>query len=489
MRFYKKKLFFIFLIMLFGCSKYNGASDPLIYTPLTANSYWINNKSKKADETSCGLQSEKKDPCLQEYSLAELIDTALTNNPDTQSSWAQAQTAAALYGQSLSPYYPTIDFNASLYRRRATISTFNSYGVTQNGNTLPYYYETRGGPEIDLSYTLLDFGKRKSSSDEALQSLHYANWMHNREIQSVMQIVMDDYYNYLYEIEAVTASSQDLITAQKSLDAANTRYEAGVASIADVMQAKTTYLQTKIQYNNQKQQKIDAYATLLKDIGLPSNKILSINPLPEEIETKDIIASLDDLISLSMHYRQDLLATVANVKAKEASFEYAKALERPDFGAHLNVGKFYYDDMKTEDYHYNAQVNLTFPIFKGFFYKNGIRKAKADFEKAQAALKQLELSIVQDITISKSTVETSASNLQDSKDYYESAKTQYEISLSQYRAGVSTILDLLSSQSALADARAKKALAKRDWFQSLSTLAYATGSLCLKENYETRSIK
>jgi outer membrane protein TolC len=47
----------------------------------------------------------------------------------------------------------------------------------------------------------------------------------------------------------------------------------------------------------------------------------------------------------------------------------------------------------------------------------------------------------------------------------------------RYRAGVGSILDLLTAQSALADARSQEAQARSLWFLSMAQLAYATGAL------------
>ena len=55
------------------------------------------------------------------------------------------------------------------------------------------------------------------------------------------------------------------------------------------------------------------------------------------------------------------------------------------------------------------------------------------------------------------------------------AEKQYEVALGKYKAGTTTILDVVSAQSSLADARAERAKATQNWFTSLANLAYATG--------------
>jgi hypothetical protein len=52
-----------------------------------------------------------------------------------------------------------------------------------------------------------------------------------------------------------------------------------------------------------------------------------------------------------------------------------------------------------------------------------------------------------------------------------------QVALGRYKAGVGTILDLLSAQSALQSARAQRVQAYSDWFVSLTQLAHDTGTL------------
>jgi outer membrane protein len=51
------------------------------------------------------------------------------------------------------------------------------------------------------------------------------------------------------------------------------------------------------------------------------------------------------------------------------------------------------------------------------------------------------------------------------------------VALARYRAGVGSVLDLLSAQSALADARAQRVLAHLQWNTSLAQLAHDAGIL------------
>jgi outer membrane protein TolC len=406
----------------------------------------------------------------EKLSLADLIDIALQNNPATKQTWAAARTAAAQYGQTLSPFLPQIDGQLSFIRSRTT-------GISFGGDPLPFYY-TQAGPDLLLSYTLFDFGQRTAKSLAAREALYYADWSHNQQLQNVIQLVMADYYTYLYEQEALKAQEANLQNAQASLDAANERFALGLAALGDVAQARTQYLQSKIGLNTQKQTVENAFAQLATGIGLPANIPFEVLPWPEAVETAPILQGLAELVEIAQTQRQDFLAAQAELRYREMLLLQAERASLPVVTTNLDIGRYNFQNGAQETTHWSAIVNVAIPLFRGYYFRNGIRAAEAEVSRAEAQVVQTELSIIQQVTTSKVGVETASKNLADSAEYLKAAELEFEIALASYKAGTNTILDLLSAQSSVADARSKKAEAIQGWYTSLATLAYATGSLC-----------
>ena len=77
--------------------------------------------------------------------LADAVDIALRNNPQTSLSWSQARTAAYEYASTKGAYFPVVDATASVGRSQST---------TQTG----FVERTQFAPLVSLSYLLLDFG-------------------------------------------------------------------------------------------------------------------------------------------------------------------------------------------------------------------------------------------------------------------------------------------------------------------------------------------
>jgi len=491
--------------LLSGCAR--DAADPLSLAPATPYSTWVPMKG------NCLVSSKYCQTVLppsfdsSELNLAELIDIALQNNPSTKQTWAMARAAAAQYGQSLSGFYPAIAVDGSYLRFRSANTTVNtlaqtsasagtsapsSGGPTQSqlgiqqglGSPIPFY-ATQVGPDLTLSYTLFDFGQRTSAALAAREALYYADLNHNQEIQTVIQTVMDDTYNYLYQLALLKSDGANLENAQMALDAANERFALGLAALGDVAQARTQYLQSKIDLTTQKQNVEDAFAQLAVDLGLPANLRFHVQPLPEQIVANPVLESVDCLVARAQEQRQDFLAVQANVKAKEALLLNARRAVYPVLGSALDIGHYWFQKGRQEDGpHWSAEIFLTFPLFQGFFYKNGVKNAQANVDASRAQMLQTELALIQGVTTAHMGIKTAASNLVDSEEYLKAAQIEFNIALTGYKAGTMTILDVMSAQSSLADARSKKANSQKNWFTSLATIAYATGSLCATPNEE-----
>ncbi len=472
----KKSYLLIFLILLFfiGCTK--AINDPTALAPKTSYSTWV-----KADE-SITMSSKYCTPLLpknyknEKLTLAELIDIGLLNNPNTKATWAEARSKAASYGQSLSSYFPEIDF-------------IGTYDKSRKSNILPpaavTFTNTTTTPELNITYTIFDFGKRKYTSVAAQEALYIADYSHNRELQTVIKTIMDDYYDLESQKQQLLYLEKDLYDANTSLDAAFEKFETGTGSIDDITQAKTNYLQVKVNLIEQKRIVKTAYTTLITDIGLPATMEMEFEGFPQNIQTNYVLDSVNSMIKKAQKNRYDLLAQESNLKENEANLDLAKSQFFPNFNLDFDLGKNYYKHHHSEDYHYTLLLKLTYPLFSGFNSVNEIKKQKANILKSKAQLAQLELEMIKEVTTSHYTVKIASETLHYSKEYLQTAEKRFDISLTKYKEGLETILDLLSAQTFLQDARKTYVNAQKQWYSSICDLAYSTGSLC---NCEGKSL-
>lgn len=455
-------------------------SSPFVYAPKAPQDVWTPSAKYKIPEF---LKKALLVPTLEgEAKLSELVSIALLNNPQTAITWAQAREAAANYSISLSDYYPTIDFEADATYQHGTAAVQGSGMVVTSASTnLGVENETSGGPNATLSYILWDFGQRSSKAEKMLQALYAANWGHNEMIQTVINNVMTDYYDFLYQKEKQISYEADLRDAWTTYLAAKQKLETGVDDISDMLQARTTYLAKQLALTSQIDVVKNSYATLMNQIGYPSQTVVELGLFPENPAIDEMEAQANQLLALAQDMRPDVKQAQANVLEMEAALKEAKADLWPTFNVDGSAGQRWYNHGLGNQFSYSGQVSLNYNIFSGFSYINKIRLAEADLQQAKVALRQKKLAVTQSVMTYFNNFETAKELIVYAKEYLDAASEDYTAVFALYQMGTNTIIDVLNAQAALADARTQYIESKQRLFTSIANLAYATGTLTDKE--------
>lgn len=472
---------FFLLVACGGCYPNRAAFDPFSYAPRDPSTSW----RPPAYVTAMDLSDQAPELPMQSepFSLGELIDIALRNNVQTKITWASARSAAANYGQSQSPFFPSITGEFSYLRARqpnftsAFVNPISGIPGGPSSITVQDIYYTYWGPQMALSYLVFDFGTTRATSEAARQALYNADWTHNDAILTLLQTIMNDYYNYLYQQMLLKADIANVETAQVTLSAAQLGFDTGVRNVSDVLQSTTQLLQNQTTWAAQQQSVENSYTQLLTDMGIPANISIKTMELPTTIPDNDIVPPVETLISIAIQNRPDLLAAEANLRSKEQSLKAAKTQWLPQINYDFQLGKSFYNSGLHDQYNFKSLFTVSMPIFDGFYYRNAIKIAEANKKQAEEQVVQSELNMIQQITSYHYNVRVSYDTLKFATAYLAAAEEQYVVALSQYKYGTNTILDVVSAQSSLADARASQASAFQQWYSSLANLAYATGIL------------
>ena len=469
----RKSLFIISFLLLSSC-KTSAILHPYTKAPETHTSTWVASTEDTAALTAIEITDELFLPaCDIDNSLGDLFDIALHNNPSTKSTWSEARAAAAAYGENLSSYLPTIDFDAQFNTNREGYIFNNPNGESSflMNNQIQY------GPIVTLSYLLYDSGERKSKAAKYFWALQKSNFLHNENVQSVMKTVADNYYTYISDEAQYNADLEDLKDAEESYKAASDKHKAGILAITDMLQAKTNYLQKKVNLTNQKNIKENSYAALITTLSIPSSHSLHLTGFPKEILPCPFKEDFPYLFKIAKKCRGEYLAAKANVLSAEKDLAMAKAEVFPKLALTANGGEYWYQDGYQDEGNYNIQLDFTIPLFAGYYFRNQIKNKKALLADAKASLFETELTVVEQIRIAMNDLTSSKEKIKDTKSYLEAAEIEYSAMFKRYKHGIVTILDLLSSQAFLADARAQHITAQKEYYTSIISLSFATGVL------------
>jgi outer membrane protein len=400
--------------------------------------------------------------------LAQVIDLALTNNPSTRTAWLQARAAEAQLGSRQSAYYPGIDLDAQIGRS-------NQANLGGLSTTL----STTLGPSVALSYLLLDFGGRAAQVEEGRQTLVAADFTHNAVIQGVILRVEQAYYDVLNVKALVDAQQATLKELQTNVDAADARHNAGVATIADVLQARTALSQARLNLDSLEGSLRAAEGTLATSMGLPVTAQFDLGRLPASVPAQQVAAAVDQLLDQAQHERPDLQSERALALRARARVRDVRSSYLPSFSLTGSAGRTYYGTSAgaPQATIYAAGLAMRFPLFTGFRNTYDVRGAQLDEQIANENVRSLEEQIGLQVWTSYFGVKTAAQRVQTSRDLLASAQQSFDVASGRYREGVGSILDLLTAEAALENARAQEVQGRADWLLSVAQLSHDLGVL------------
>ncbi len=410
-----------------------------------------------------GLKPVLPPPPGSPLTLAQAIDIALANNPDTRTAWLQARAAEYAVGSARSAYYPEVDVLASATRSR---------GAAEGASA-----QTTIAPSLALTYLLFDFGGREAEVEQARQTLAAANFSNNAVMQDVVLRVQQQYYALLDAEALLDAQAATLKERRASLDAAEARHNAGVATIADVLQARTALSQAELTSETIEGNLRTIEGTLSTTMGLPATTRFDFGALPLEIPAQQLTEDVGRLIEQAVKQRPEVSAARAFAERARARVREVRSDYLPSITATASAGQTFFNGFDTRATPFSAGIALRFPLFTGWRNVYDVRQAESEVQIASEDVRGLEQQVGLQVWTSYHALQTATRRLATSRDLLASAQQSANVATERYRAGVGNIIDLLTAEAALEVARAQEVQARADWFVSVAQLAHDTGSL------------
>ena len=403
---------------------------------------------------------------IRRLTLGEIVDIGLRNNAATRLAWANAQTAAAAYGSQRGEWLPTIDGDVTATRLK-TVASQGRTAVQQSVIT----------PSVTLSYLVFDFGGRGGRVEGARQQLLASGFTHNAAIQDVVLQIQVAYFQYLADRSLLGAQRTTLAEAQANLEAAEERRRVGLATIADVLQARTAASQAQLDLQTTEGSVQTARGALALALGLPANLPYDVDSAAAARPVGQLSDSVDALIASALRGRPDLAAARSEAEAARAGIGEARSSLLPSISFTATGARTYATQIPNGANSYNLSLGLAIPLFNGFSRQYDLRAAQYQAEAASARTETIRQQVVYQVFSAYYALQTSTRRVRTAGDLIASAQQSSEVARARYKEGVGTVLDLLAAQSALAAARAQQVDARLAWSVSLAQLAHDAGVL------------
>jgi outer membrane protein len=401
----------------------------------------------------------------QPLTLVELTDMALRRNPKTQLAWAAIRSSEAGVELARAGYWPQVDATLTAQRNRAL-----------NFSGQPANIQTRYGASVSLSYLLWDFGARSGTLDQAKFELVSSQLSQDQTVQDVILQVEQAYYQVLGLKAVVEANRQSLKDAQTNLAAVQDRRSSGLATVGDVYQAEAALAGAKLALQQSEGQLAVARGQLAVAVGDAPDTALALAAW-EQVKSPALPQqSVASLLADARAARPELLAAKAQEQVAAAKVVATRGSGLPSLSFDASAGHTQVRNVGGSS-QFSGLLSLNIPLFAGFGDRAAVHQAQAELDSARATSDDLRSQVELEVWQAYQNLRTAAVTLDTSAAQLKSAQLAADVANARYKNGLATILDLLSAQTTLANARVQQVQARLDWAAARTALGHAVGGL------------
>jgi outer membrane protein len=416
--------------------------------------------------------------------LREAVERGLCSNPKTREAWTNVIAQAAAVGVARAAFLPTVQGDWQGVRDDSLTD------VTNHANLSSATLATVRSESVSLSWTLYDFGARSAALANASALLAALKATQDATLQTTFINVSRDYYAAQAAAGTLSAANNVERMAADSMKAAQVRVDKGIAPISDALQSQTAHEEASVNLIKARGALKTEIGTLASDMDLSPNAPIQLPAVDSGARPDAAFSeSIDDLLDAARHTHPAVLAAQAQLNAALAKAKQTCAEGLPTFSlvskysrnnqpASLGLGIPEYPATGREWY---VGFQLTIPFFEGFGRVYQVQQAEAQAEQQRDALDETRQQAGLDVWTAYQTLETSTETVRSDASLLDIAKRSFSVSERRYQVGVGNILELLTAQSALANAEQQHVQALTDWRAARLRLAGSLGRLDFRD--------
>jgi outer membrane protein len=340
-------------------------------------------------------------------------------------------------------------------------------------------------PTLELDYTIFDFGARQDEIAISRNNLLAANFMFNDTHRKVIFEVMETYYRELNAKGQEDAAEANLKNAQTVQQDAEARLELGLATLPDVLEARSAAAQADYDLQAALGATEIAHGDLATALGVSPTKPLQVESIQSLTIPQDLTVTVETSIDRALAQRPDLMQRVAELRAAGSAVKAAKTAYFPTVSVQGTGGiakSYGLQDQLAGVYSpyqelWNVHVSLTWDLFDGFAREQRLARARAEQKQAAADVDAMRDQVENQVWSAYSTARTALRQQKAAAALLEAASSSYNAALQSYTYGVRSQIDVVSAQRALAAARTSDVSARTQLLTGMAALAFETGDL------------
>jgi outer membrane protein TolC len=370
--------------------------------------------------------------------LREAIDLALVHSPVAVTARVGTENANTAVRESLGAFLPTVSVGSNFSN-----SSNERFDAT-TGRLVSENYSA----QATASYELFSFGRRFANRRAANARLDAAIANETDQSFAVALTTTQVFYDVAAASELVRVANQRLERAEAQLEFAEVRLELGTVTRSDVLRAE-------LEVSNAELAVLDAEVTLRtgalrlgRQIGVSGEVLASSSALP------DVAPSLPDLaglVAIAERGAPPVLSAQASVR--DWSSQKLSTWTRYAPSLRMSGGFDWFDfEFPPREQSWNLRLTLSLPIFDGFAREGALWRNQAQQRLAEARYRDAVIGARVEVEDAYLRIDAAERRVVIADRGRTLATEDLRVQEERYQLGAATIVDLQTSQVALADA-------------------------------------
>jgi outer membrane protein TolC len=404
--------------------------------------------------------------------LDQAVELALRSNPNLEA--MQARIAQAEGGQQVS----FADFlpQARLYYRHIEgTPSEHPFALptlpTAIGNVAFGSSDRFDAAELNVQWTLWDFGRTAGKFGQAVAALQVARLQYRRARQTVAFNVTAAYLGVLQTQAAVRVALEAVRRAESDLRDARNFLKRGTAIRNDVFRADTFLAEMRLTLVKARTAERVAVAALNQAIGI---NVSSPTRIADHAAAPALRLTLAECLQEAVERREEFAVVLRTVRSARLGTGVAQA----DFLPRIYVGGAAVHQVTAGQRDANlatAGLNIELGLFEGGRRLGRLRTAEADVRIALAQGKDICDRIAYEVSVAYFAIDDARQRLELARTAVLQATENLRVVRNLIEKGDATPTDVVDGELALTRAQQNEYTALYDYQTALARLAYAIG--------------
>lgn len=400
-----------------------------------------------------GPVSSQETPQLR-LTLNEAVERALRVSPVVAQSEGAVRTAESAERSALGAFLPSLSLSTGA--SRSSTERFNpTTNTTVSGSQDSY------SAGLSSSLTLFQAGRRLAErSRTAAQTVSAEAGLIEQRF-AVALSAKQTFLTVLRAEETVRVNESRVTRAEESLGAAERRIQVGSATQSDRLRAQLELNQAKQALLTAQADRRNAEFALGRLVG--TDGPVAARPL-DNTEPRPLAMSDEQLVQLVTSRSPQVATAEATLRANQASVRVAKTQYFPSITASGGYDWFNQDpQLNGGRLSWSTRLSLSYPLFNQFQREDAVERANVNAINARYTLEDTRRAVRAELQSALSTLRLAEEQIALAQEAVRVANEDLRVQQERYRVGVATMLDQLTSQTAVVEAENNLVAARYDY--------------------------